>query len=294
MQLKKCYRKGCQLFATHVEEASKDEISKIGDHAVLKEFEDVFQEVPRLRPKRDIDFSVNLMPGVAPVSKDPYIMSTPELKELKMQLEEILKKGYIRPSVSPWGASVLFMKKKDGTVRLCIDFRQLNKVTVKNKYPLPRNDDLFDQLKDAKIFSKKDLKLGYHQVRIKDEDINKTTFRKMYGHYEFTVVSFGLLNKPTVFMCLMNGVFRDYLDKFVIVFLDDILVCSNSEEEHEHHMRMVLQVLREHQMYAKLRKCSFYQEQIHYLGHIISKEGIDVDLEKIGAIKEWSGLENVT
>jgi hypothetical protein len=233
MQLKKCYRKGCQLFAAHVEETPKDKVSSIGDHAVLKEFEDVFQEVPGLPPKRHIDFSVNLMPGVAPVSKAPYRMSTPELKELQLHLEELLKKGYIHPSVSPWGASVLFVKKKDGTLRLCIDFKQLNKVTLKNKYPLSRIDDLFDQLKDAKIFLKIDLRLGYHQVRIKDEDINKTAFRTRYGHYEFTVVSFGLSNTPAIFMCLMNGVFRDYLDKFVIVFLDDILVYSKSKEEHE-------------------------------------------------------------
>jgi hypothetical protein len=199
-------------------------------------------------------------------------MSTPELKELQMQLEELLKKGYICPSVSPWGAPVLFVKKKDGMLRLCIDFRKLNKVTVKNKYPLPRIDDLFDQLRGAQIFSKIDLRYGYHQVRIKEEDINKTTFRMRYGHYEFTVVPFGLSNAPVVFMCLMNGVFINYLDKFVIVFLDDILIYSKFEEEHEKHLRMVLQVLREHQLYAKLSKCSFYQGQIHYLGHIISRK----------------------
>jgi hypothetical protein len=231
--LKKCYRKGCQLFAAHVEEAPKDKVSKIGDHAVLKEFEYVFQEVPGLPLKRDIDFFVNLMPGAAPMSKSPYRMSTSELKELQMQLEELLKKGYIHPSVSAWGASVLFMKKKDGTLRLCIDFRQLNKVTVKNKYPLPRIDDLFDQLKDANTFLKIYIKSRYHQVRIKDEDISKTSFRTRYGHYEFTVVPFGLSNAPVVFMCPMNGVFRDYLDKFFIVFLDDILVYSKLEEEHE-------------------------------------------------------------
>jgi hypothetical protein len=161
--------------------------------------------------------------------------------------------------VSPWGTPVLFVKKKDGTLRLCIDFRQLNKVTIKNKYPLPRINDLFDQLKDARILSKIDPRSRYHQVRIRDEDISKTAFRTRYGHYEFTVVPFGLSNAPVVFMCLMNGVLREYLDKFVIVFLDDILVYSKSEEEHEHHLRMVLLVLREHQLYAKLRKCSFYQ-----------------------------------
>jgi hypothetical protein len=185
------------------------------------------------------------------------------------------------------------VKKKDGTLRLCIDFWQLNKVTVKNKYPLPRINDVFDQLKDEKIFSKIDLRSGYHQMRINDEDINKTAFRTRYGHYEFTVVSFGLTNAPAIFMCLMNGVFIDYLDKFVIVFLDNILVYSKTEKEHEKHLRMVLQVLREHQLYAKLSKCSFYQRKIHYLGHIISKEGIAVDPEKVEAIREWSAPRNV-
>jgi hypothetical protein len=213
-------------------------------------------------------------------------VSTPELKELQLHLEELIKKGYICPSVSPWGAPILFMKKKDGTLRLCIDFRQFNKVTIKNKYPLPRIDDLFDQLKDAKIFSKIYLRSRYHQVRIKDEDVSKTVFKTRYGHYEFTVVLFGLLNTPIIFMCLMNGVFREYLEKLFIVFLDDILVYSKSEEEHEKHLRMVLQVLRKHQLYAKLIQCSFFQKQIHYLGHIISKDGIVVDPEKIEAIKE--------
>jgi hypothetical protein len=182
MQLKKCYRKGCQLFAAHVEEASKYAVSKIGDHEVLIEFKDIFQEVPGLPLKRDTDFSINLMPGATPISKAPYRISTLELKELQLQLEEILKKGYIHPSVSPWGAPVLFVKKKDGTLRLCIDFRQLNKVIVKNKYPLPRIDDLFDQLKGAKIFSNIDLRYGYHQVRINEEDISKTAFRTRYSH----------------------------------------------------------------------------------------------------------------
>jgi hypothetical protein len=206
----------------------------------------------------------------------------------------MLKKGYIHPSMSPWGAPVLFVKKKYGPLRLCIGFRQLKKVIVKNKYPLSRIDDLFDQLKDAKIFSKIDIISGYHKVRIKDEDIRKTVFRTRFVHYEFTMVPFGLTNAPTIFMCLMNGVFKDYLDMFVIVFLDDILVYSKSEEENEQHLMMVLRVLREHQLYAKLRKFSFYQKKIHYLGHIISKDGIVVDLEKIESIREWSMPKNVT
>jgi hypothetical protein len=169
----------------------------------------------------------------------------------------------------------------------------LNKVTVKNKYPLSRIEDLFDQLKGAKIFSKIDLRSRYHQVRIKDEDISKITFRTRYGHYEFTVVPFGLSNAHVVFMCLMNGVFKDYLDKFVIVFLDDILVYSKLEQEHEQHLRMVLQVLREHHLYAKLSKFSFYQRKIHYLGHTILEEGITMDPEKVEAIREWSVPRNV-
>jgi hypothetical protein len=253
-----------------MEEKPKDRVSNIKYYEVLEEFEDVFKEIPTLPPKRDIDFSINVIPGVVPVSKTPYRMSTLELKELQMQLEELLKKRYICPSVSPWGAPVLFVKKKDGTLRLFIEFRQLNKVTVKNKYPLQMIDDLFDQLKDAKIFSKIDLNLGYHQVIIKEDDINKTDFRTRYGHYEFTVVPFGLSNAPVVFMCLMNGIFIEYLYKFVIVFLYDILIYYKSEEYHEQHLRMVLKVLREHQLYDKLSKCSFYQKQIHYLGHIIS------------------------
>jgi hypothetical protein len=168
MQLKKCYRKGCQLFVAHMEEEPKDKVPNLEDHSVLKYFEDVFKEIPGLPPKRDIDFSINLITGATPVSKTPYVMSTPELKELQMHLEELLKKGYIRPSVSPWGALVLFVKKKDGTLRLCIEFRKLNKVTIKNKYHFLRIDDLFDQLKDARIFSNIDLRSGYHQVRIRD------------------------------------------------------------------------------------------------------------------------------
>jgi hypothetical protein len=181
-----------------MEETPKDKVPNLKDHTVLEEFEDVLKEVPRLPPKRDIDFSINLMLVVAPVPKTPYRMSTVEQKELQMHLEEVIKKGYIHPTVSPWGAPVLLMKNKYGILILCIDLTHLNKVTVKNKYPLPRIEDLFDQLKDAKIFSKIDIRSDYHQVRIKVEDINKTTFRTRYGHYVFIVVPFGLSNAPVV------------------------------------------------------------------------------------------------
>ena len=170
---------------------------------------------------------------------------------------------------------------------MCIDYRELNKLTVKNRYPLPRIDDLFDQLQGKTVFSKIDLRSGYHQSRIKDEDIPKTAFRTRYGHYEFMVMSFGLTNAPAAFMDLMNRVFKDYLDRFVIVFIDDILIYSSSEEEHEYHLRLVLQRLREHQLYAKFSKCEFWLPQVAFLGHIVGKDGILVDPSKIEAVKNW-------
>ena len=171
------------MYAAHILEATKNETPRLEDFHLLQELRGVIpDEIPGLPPKRDIDFTIELVPRAAPVSKTPYKMSTPKMQEMKMQLQELLNKKYIRPSVSPWGAPVLFVKKKDVTLGLCIDYRQLNKVTVKNKYPLPRIDDLFNQMRGEKVFSKIDLRSGYHQVRIKDEDIHKTTFRTRYGH----------------------------------------------------------------------------------------------------------------
>ena len=199
-------------------------------------------------------------------------------------MQELLDKGLIRPSVSPWGTPVLFVKKKDGTLRLCIDYKKLNQVTVKNKYPLPRIDDLFDQLQGAGIFSKIDLRSGYHQLKVAEQDIPKTAFRTRYGHYKFLVMPFGLTNAPAAFMALMNRVFQQYLDKFVIVFIDDILVYSRSPKEHEQHLRIVLQTLREKQLYAKFSKCEFWLDQVVFLGHVVSSRGIEVDPRKIEAV----------
>ena len=176
----------------------------------------------------------------------PLRMAPVELQELRVQLQELLDKGFIRPSTSPWGAPVLFGKKKDQTLRLCIDYRQLNRVTVKNRYPLSRIDDLFDQLRGAPVYSKIDLRTGYHHLRVRETDIPKTAFRTCYGHIEFTVMPFGLTNGPATFMDLMHRVFQPYLDQFVVVFLDDILIYSQSEWEHEYHLRIVLQLLRDH------------------------------------------------
>ena len=187
----------------------------------------------------------------------PYRMTLVELQELRVQLQELLDKGFIRPNTSPWGAPVLFAKKKDRTLRLCIDYQQLNKVTIKNWYPLSRIDDLFDQLRGARVYSKIDLRTSYHQLRVRETDIPKTTFRMRYGHFEFTMMPFGWTNALAAFMDLMHRVFQPYIDQFVVVFVDDILIYSRSEEEHEDHLRVVLQLLRDHRLYAKFSKCEF-------------------------------------
>ena len=268
--------------------------AKLENIPVVNEFQDVFPvELPGLPPDRDVEFTIKLLPGTDPISVAPYRMAPTELRELKTQLQELIEKGYIRPSISPWGAPVLFVKKKDGTLRLCIDYRQLNRVTIKNKYPLPRVDDLFDQLQGARVFSKIDLRSGYHQLRIANADVPKTAFRTRYGHYEFLVMPFGLTNAPAVFIALMNKVFQPYLDKFVIVFIDAILVYSRDEEEHTNHLRLVLQTLREKQLYAKFNKCEFWLDQVVFLGHIVSGEGIKVDPKKIEAILNWEPPKNV-
>ena len=261
---------------------------------VVKDFPDVFlEELPGIPPIREVELSIEILPGTAPTSRAPYRMVPTELKELKIQLQELLDKGFIRPSVSPWGAPVLFVKKKDGTLRMCIDYRQINKVTVKNKYPLPRIEDLFDQLKGAGVFSKIDLRSGYYQLRVKDVNVPKTAFRTRYGHYEF-LVPFGLTNAPAAFMDLMNRVFQPYLDQFVVVFIDDILVYSRDDPEHEQHLKIVLQTLREKRLYAKLRKCDFWLKEISFLGHIVSAEGIRVDPVKIEAVVNWKPPRSVT
>lgn len=214
--------------------------------------------------------------------------------ELKEQLQKLLDKGFIRPSVSPWEIPVLFVRKNDGSMSLCIDYRELNRVTVQNKYMLPRIDDLFDQLQGAAVFSKIDLRLGYHQLKVKDEDVYKTAFRTRYGHYEFLVMPFGLTNAPAAFMDLMNRVFQPFLDQFVIVFIDDILVYSRNQEEHRQHLTAVLQILKDRRLYAKFSKCDFWLEHIAFSGHIVSKKGIEMDPAKVKAIRNWVTPKNAT
>ena len=273
MAAQRMLRKGCQGYLAYVVETEK-EGTLVDEIPVIREFPDVFPyDIVGLPPDREVEFTIDLIPRTEPISIPPYRMAPAELRELKAQLEELLSKGFIRPSISPWGSPVLFVKKREGSLRLCIDYRQLNRVTIRNQYPLLRIDELFDQLQGSRVYSKIDLRSGYHQLRVQESDVPKTAFRTRYGHYEFLVMPFGLTNAPAAFMDLMNQVFQPYLDGFVIVFIDDILVYSSSSEEHSEHLRIVLQTLRERQLYAKLSQCQFWLDRVAFLGHVISVEG---------------------
>ena len=274
MTAQRMLRKRCQGYLAYVVETGKEGtlVDEIPD---VREFPDVFlDDIAGLPLDREVEFTIDLIPGTELISIPPYRLAPAELRELKAQLEELLSKGFIRPSISPWGAPVLFVKKKDGSLRLCIDYRQLNKVTIRNQYPIPRIDELFDQLQGSRVYSKIDLRSVYHQLRVQESDVPKTAFMTRYGHYEF--LPFGLTNSPTAFMDFMNRVFQPYLDRFIIVFIDDILVYSGSLEEHSEHLRIVLQTLRERQLYAKLSKCKFWLDRVTFLGHVISAEGVSV------------------
>ncbi|KAI3762516.1 hypothetical protein L1987_52946 [Smallanthus sonchifolius] len=281
-------RRGCEAYLAYVID-DRTKMNELKNVPVVCNFPEVFPEdLPGLPPDREIEFQIDLLLGDEPVAKAPYRLALSEMKELMSQLEELTEKGFIRPSISPWGAPVLFVKKKDGSMRMCIDYRELNKRTVKNKYPLPRIDDLFDQLQGANWFSKIDLRSGYHQLKVREEDVPKTAFRTRYGHYEFLVMSFGLTNAPAAFMDLMNRVCRPMLDRSVIIFIDDILVYSKSEGDHHCHLREVLEVLKQEKLYAKFSKCAFWLREVQFLGHVINPNGIMVDPAKIETVKEWN------
>ncbi|GKB67286.1 putative reverse transcriptase domain-containing protein [Tanacetum coccineum] len=277
--------KGCQVFLAQIsakKEEDKSEGKQIKDVPIVRDFPEVFPEdLPGLPPARPVEFQIDLIPGAAPVARAPYRLA-------------FSNKGFIRPSSSPWGAPVLFVKKKDGLFRMCIDYRELNKLTVKNRYPLPRIDDLFDQLQGSSIYSKIDLRSGYHQLRVREQDIPKTAFQTRYGHYEFQVMPFGLTNAPAVFIDLMNRVCKPYLDKFVIVFIDDILIYSKDEKEHEEHLKAILELLKKEQLYAKFSKCEFWIPKVQFLGHVIDSRGIHVDPAKIESIKDWASPKTPT
>jgi hypothetical protein len=269
-------------------------IQEIQDILVVCKFPDVFPEdLPGLPPERDVEFVIELNPGTTHISRRSYRMPPNELAELKTQLQDLLEKGFIRPSSSPWGCPAIFVKKKDQTLRMCMDYRPLNEVTIKNKYPLPWIDILFDQLTRAQVFSKIDLWSRYHQIRIRPEDIPKIAFTTRYGLFEYLVISFGLTNAPAHFTYLMNSIFMPELDKIVVVFIDDILIYPKNEEEHAKHLRIVLTRLMEHQLYAKFSKCAFWLEEIQFLGHVLSTKGIAVDPIKVKDILEWNSPTTV-
>ncbi|GJR36095.1 putative reverse transcriptase domain-containing protein [Tanacetum coccineum] len=267
--------KGCDVFLAHIttkEVKDKSEGKRLEDVPIVRDFPEVFPEdLPGIPPARQVEFQIDLVPGAAPVARAPYRLAPSEMKELAEQLQELSDKGFIRPSSSPWGAPVLFVKKKDGSFRMCIDYRELNKLTVKNRYPLPRIDDLFDQLQGSSVYSKIDLRSGYHQLRVREEDIPKTAFRTRYGHYEFQVMPFGLTNAPAVFMDLMNRVCKPYLDKFVIVFIDAKQNNQINKEEHEEHLKLILELLKKEEF-----------------------KGIHVDPAKIESIKDWASPKSPT
>jgi len=296
-QLKKEIRKGGEAFVAVLNEGKvglKTEIHPLVK-PIVEEFKDLFPEnLPRgLPPTRDVDHEIKLDPTISIPNRNPYKMSPYELKELKSQLDELLKNEIIQVSKAPFAAPVLFVKKKNGNLRMCIDYRALNKATIKNSYPLPRIDSIMDTLGGSKHFSKLDLKSGYHQIRVKKEDIPKTAFKTHFGQYEFKVLSFGLCNAPATFMTLMNSIFKDELNNYVSVYLDDILIYSKTEEEHLVHLTNVFEKLRKNQLFVNLEKCEFLKDDMEFLGHVISKEGIKVDEQKVRTIKEWKEPKDV-
>ncbi|GKC35488.1 putative reverse transcriptase domain-containing protein [Tanacetum coccineum] len=284
---RKYIERRCQLFLAQVTGKELTE-RHLEDVSVIRNFPDVFpDDLPGLPPHRQVEFKIHLVPGATPVARAPYRLALSEMKEFSKQLQELSEKGFIRLSSSPWGAPVLFVKKKDGTFRMCIDYRKLNKLTIKNRYPLPRIDDLFSQLQGSSVYSKIDLQSRYHQLRIREEYIPIPAFQTRYGNYEFQVMSFGLTNASTVFMDLMNRVCKPYLDKFIIVFNVDILIYSKNKEEHEEHLKIILHLLKEEKLYARFSKCDFCLDFVKFLSYVIDSKGVHLDPTKIEAIKNW-------
>ncbi|XP_059437724.1 uncharacterized protein LOC132170646 [Corylus avellana] len=298
MQLKHGLRRGDVTYLAALREVKEESCVDAPEQvlSLLEEFEDVMPpELPKtLPPRRNVDHRIELLPGSTPPARAPYRMSPKELAELQRQLTELLETGFIQPSKAPYGAPVLFQKKKDGSLRMCVDYRALNKVTVKNKYPVPLIQDLFDRLSRASYYTKLDLRSGYWQVRIAEGDEPKTTCVTRYGSFEFLVMPFGLTNAPATFCNLMNDVFYDYIDKFVVVYLDDIVVYSESFVNHLSHLRLVLTRLRENSLYVKKEKCEFARREILFLGHKISAGKILMDEGKVKAIQDWSPPKTVS
>jgi hypothetical protein len=260
---------------------------------LLQQFQDIFEAPTGLPPQRAGDHQIPLLPGAKPPNIRPYRMSHSPKDTVEQIIQEMLRNKEIRISTSPYSSPIILVKKKHKSWRLCTDFRGLNEQTVKNKFPIPVIEDLLDELQGAVIFSKFDLRSGYHQIRMNEADIHKTAFSTHLGHYEYMVMPFGLCNAPATFQQLMNTIFSPYLRKFVLVFFDDILVYSKSREEHVQHLEIVLSVFRQHQLKAKMSKCQFEQPQVEYLGHIISGNGVATDPSKIMDIVNWKTPQSV-
>ena len=256
---------------------------------IIQDYQDVFPEkLPKgVPPAREVEHAIETDPEAVPPSRAPYRLGPKEMDEMEEQIKDLLSQGYIRPSYSPYGAPILFVPKKDGRWRMCIDYRLLNRQTKKDKYPIPRVDELIDKLGSARYFTKLDLASGYHQIAMKAEDVHKTAFRTTQGSYEFLVMPFGLTNAPATFQRLMNRVFKKELGKFICVYLDDILIFSKTLEEHISHVRTALERLRTAKLYGRLHKCEFFRKTVEYLGYIVSSEGVKASEEKIRAIIDW-------
>nr|GFB21035.1 putative reverse transcriptase domain-containing protein [Tanacetum cinerariifolium] len=244
----------------------KSEEKRLEDVPIVREFVEVFlEDLPGLPPARQVEFKIDVVPGATPVARALYQLAPAKMQELSTQLQELSDRGFIRPSSSPWGATVLFVKKKDGSFRMW-----------------------------SKVYSKIDLRSGYHQLRVREEYIPKTAFRTRYGHYEFQVMPFGLTDTLTVFMDLMNRVCKPYLDRFVIVFIDDILIYSKSRKEHEGHLKLIMRLLKKEELYAKFSKCEFWLSKVQFPGHVIDSKGIHIDPAKIESIKDWASSKTPT